>query len=742
MQHDALPRRAAFGVFLVALSGLMFEIGLTRIFSATIWYHFAFVAISVALLGWGLGGFALHLLRHRLELSLEKAAVLTLLYALAMPLGLALIVRFPFHPERLPLYFAVSLVPFLLAGAALSMVFALLKRHVGRLYFADLLGASLGALAVTALLSWLGGEGAVLAVALAPLLAAACFWPRLVPVAALGSAAVVLAVAANEQTGAFKIRSAPTKGMYRHMAAAPGARIALTGWNSYSRIDAVTGLDTLARLYIDSDAWTNLHRWDGQVESLEPLSRWHRARAFQLVPRPQVLVIGPGGGSDVLVALASGSQKVTAVEMNPLMLRFVRHYGAEAGHLYDHPQVETHLSEGRSFLARTDRRWDVVFLGFVDSWAAVASGGLSLSENYLYTTDAFRAYYDHLSPDGVLTIMRWETDVPRLVANAVALLGWQQAAERVVVLMERRGTREDPPQMTFMLRRRPFTPAEVEQVLSWSEARPVILPGRAAEPPYGALLSGRQTLAQYEAAAPKLVGPVFDDRPFYFAQYKPWGVPPAMLRSIGVIVLPLLGVLAALVAVGRPRGGGGGAYAASVAYFACLGVGFIMVELCLLQDLTLLLGHPIFTLSILLFTLLAAGGLGSALSPGHDRRRACLTVAGLGILYALALPLLVPVLLPLPLAARILVAVALIAPLGFSMGMPFPSGLARVGQGPFPAAPFYWGLNGVLSVVGSVATMALAVNVGFRLAMIVGSLFYVLAALAARALDQPAQEGV
>jgi hypothetical protein len=213
-----------------------------------------------------------------------------------------------------------------------------------------------------------------------------------------------------------------------------------------------------------------------------------------------------------------------------------------------------------------------------------------------------------------------------------------------------------------------------------------------------------------------------------------------MLRSIGVIVLPLFGVLAVLVAVGRPRDGGGGAYAASVAYFACLGVGFIMVELCLLQDLTLLLGHPIFTLSILLFTLLAAGGLGSALSSRHDRRRACLTVAGLALLYALALPLLVPVLLPLPLAVRILVAVALIAPLGFFMGMPFPSGLARVGQGPFPAAPFYWGLNGVLSVVGSVATMALAVNVGFRLALIVGSLFYVLAALAARALDRPAQE--
>jgi hypothetical protein len=164
------------GIFLVTLSGLMFEIGLTRIFSATIWYHYAFVAISVALLGWGLGGFALHLLRRRISPSRERAARLTLLYGLSIPLALWLIVRVPFHPDRLLFYFAVSLLPFFLAGAALSMLFAVERDNAARLYFADLAGASLGALAVTFLLSWLGGENAVLAVSLAPL--AACARPR------------------------------------------------------------------------------------------------------------------------------------------------------------------------------------------------------------------------------------------------------------------------------------------------------------------------------------------------------------------------------------------------------------------------------------------------------------------------------------------------------------------------------------------------------------------------------------
>jgi predicted membrane-bound spermidine synthase len=421
------------GIFLVTLSGLMFEIALTRIFSATIWYHFAFVAISVALLGWGLGGFAVHLLRRRLAPSLERAGLLTLLFGLSIPLSLWLMVRLPFLPSRLAFYFVVSLVPFLLAGAALAMLFALGPERAGRLYFADLTGASLGAVLVTFLLSWLGGERAVLALSVLPLVAAACFAPRLRAASAGATLLVLAALVVDGRTGAFEIRSAPAKALYRHMAATPGTRIVLTGWNAYSRIDAVTGFEKpyLARLYIDSDAWTNVHRWDGRIESVAFMRDWYRALPFRLVPSgPRTLVIGPGGGADVLAALAAGSERVTAVEMNPLMLGFVRHFGAAAGNLYDQPRVETILSEGRTFVRRTDRRFDVILLGFVDSWAAVASGGLSLSENHLYTVEAFRAYLDHLTPDGALVILRWADDAPRLVSNAVALLGPAAAGRR------------------------------------------------------------------------------------------------------------------------------------------------------------------------------------------------------------------------------------------------------------------------------------------------------------------------
>jgi SAM-dependent methyltransferase len=719
------------GIFLVTLSGLMLEIGLTRIFSATIWYHFAFIAIAVALLGWGLGGFAVHLLRRRMVFTWDRAAGLTFAYGLTIPVALWLIVLVPFHPDLLAFYFVVSLAPFLLAGMALSMVFANGRQQVGRLYFADLLGASIGALAVTLVLSVLGGENAVLSVAIAPVCAAACFSRRFRWPAVVASALILAAVAVNEQTGVFKIRSAPTKGMYQHLAATPGARVALTGWNAYSRIDAVTGFGSpyLARLYIDSDAWTNVLEWDGTVASIAPMRDWFRALPFTLAPeRPTTLIIGPGGGSDVLASIAAGSDRVTAVEMNPLMLKFVRSFGARAGNVYDHPKVETILSEGRNFIRRTDRQFDVILLGFVDSWAAVASGGLSLSENHLYTVEAFQSYLEHLTPDGELVILRWDVDIPRLVSNSVALLGPREAGRRIAVFLENRQTSpDDPPQMVFILKKQPFTEQDTAKMAAWDLARPLILPARHVEEPYDGLFAGRVSFAQFIEAATSRVDPVYDDRPFFFARLKPWGLPANMSRAFLLILAPVVVLCALIVALGKPRGEKVGPYAASLVYFASLGTGFIAVELALLQHLTLLLGHPIFTLSILLFTMLAFGGLGSMASGRFQPGRVCLAVAGVAACYALALPRVVPALLWLPLGARIAVAIVTVAPLGFLMGMPFPCGLRKTGEGPFPEPPFYWGLNGIFSVVGSMATMATAVVCGFTWALLAGAACYVIA---------------
>lgn len=746
-------------VFLITLSGLILEVGLTRIYSASIWYHFAFVAISVALLGWGLGGFAVHLLKRTRRLSMTTAALVTLLYAGAIPLCLWLLVRFPFELQRLPLYFLAPLLPFFLAGMALSIVFDIHRAVAGSLYFADLVGAALGAVLVTLLLYAFGGEAALLSAAIAPAIAAGLLTFSREPsassgeregqqsgsrvgartirlVALAGVVLTALAVFSAVKFGTFRVVPGTTKAMRNQMDANPNARISQTGWNAYSRIDAVEGVAPrhVARLYIDSDAWTSIYEWDGRLESASDLRDSYRALPFRLTPNAETLVIGPGGGADVVAALSSGSHKVTAVELNPLMLKFVRNYGARAGNLYDRPDVETIQSEGRNFVSRTNRKFDIIFLGFVDSWASVASGGLSLSENYLYTSEAFRAYYDHLTDNGILVILRWETDIPRLVSNSVATLGADAAGKRIVTLLEAQSAPNEPKQMLFMLRKRPFTEAETAEISGkWTQAKPVILPGGTAPPLIADVLAGRKTLAQYEAESPRFVGAVWDDSPFYFAIERPFRMPAAIAEPLlKWLLAPCIGMLAVFALLGRPRRTPVAPYTGSIVYFAALGFGFIAVELALLQNLTLLVGHPIFTLSVLLFTLLAMGGIGSALSQRVSMPSACLAVAVIAALEAIALPRLVPMLLPLPLWARIGIAMLLIAPLGLGMGMPFPRGLRETGRGSLPAPPFYWGLNGIMSVIGSVTTVFVALTMGFRAAMLMGSLCYVFAALASR----------
>jgi hypothetical protein len=797
-QGSGLATRIA--VFLITLSGLILEVGLTRIYSASIWYHFAFVAISVALLGWGLGGFTVHLWkgvrgkgeRGRAEeqsakgegrgarvLSINAAALVTLLYAATIPLCLWLLVRYPFEMDRLPLYFLAPLLPFFLAGMALSIVFDIHRAIAGTLYFYDLIGASIGAVAVTALLHWLGGEAALLVGSIAPAVAALLMslsppsraqennnasdpgvaasgltpgysmsrlqrentWlPRVVQVAAaLGVVLAIVAVVATVKYGAFRVKPGTTKAMRNQMDATPGSHIVQTGWNAYSRIDCVEGLpNSFARLYIDSDAWTGIRGWDGNLNSVQDMKGSYRALPFRLTPNAQTLIIGPGGGPDVVAALASGSKKVTAVEMNPLMLKFVRSYGARAGNLYDRPDVEAILSEGRNFISRTDRKFDIILLGFVDSWASVASGGLSLSENYLYTAEAMRAYYDHLSDNGILVVLRWEMDIPRLTSNAVATLGANEAKQRVVVLMEKQANPNDYPQMLFMLRKQPFTTDQMAEMRTkWTQANPIIMPDGTAPPGLKEVLAGSKTLPQYDAESNRFVGAVWDDSPFYFAIEKPWRMPGAIAeRMVKWLLGPSVGMLALFAVFGKRRMIDGAKkastvpYIGSLVYFAALGFGFIAVELALLQHLTLLVGHPIYTLSVLLFTLLAFGGIGASLSSRWSMWKACAAVAIIGTIEALALPKLVPALLWLPLWGRIIVAIILIAPLGLAMGMPFPRGLKHTGEGSLPAPPFYWGLNGIMSVIGSVTTVFVALMFGFQAAMLMGSACYVLAALA------------
>ncbi|MEP0845083.1 MAG: hypothetical protein HRF43_20460, partial [Phycisphaerae bacterium] len=689
-------------VLLLAGSGLMFELMLTRIFSATIWYHYAFVAISVALFGWGLGGFLVYLFKPAARPQGRAILVtLALLPAVLMPVFLVTMLQFPFRPQYLTFYFLLSLLPFLAGGAALSLAFETHGSDANRLYFADLAGASLGVLAVPVFIARLGAETAVIAAAALPALAAilillaapAAQRPRrLLPLAVLVLAGVLALSAVNYGAGLLAIRNAPTKALYKFRKQYPDSRVESDKWNVYSRITSVRSPEALnlARIFIDSDNWTNVMHWDGSPAHPAEGPNWFRAFPFRVRPAPKVMIIGPGGGTDVVLALRAGSPQVTAVEMNPLIIEAVRAFGREAGNVYDHPNVRLVMSEGRNYVERTPEKFDVIMLGFVDTFAAVSSGGLSLSENYLYTREALQAYYDHLTDDGVLAIVRWPVDMRRLVANAVDFLtargmSIEEVGRRIMAVadappVELAPSASDilPPETMFLLARSELTRERVDGLLAGHERAYVLYAPfrRPAEdcPQYQRLFSGQIGFREYQDGFETLATPVTDDRPFYFAYDKPWGMHNFVLKlfsiPVGAVIVFTVILLAGSATAGfrapRPR---------TIAYFGALGLGFIVCEIALMQRLILLLGHPLYTLVVILFTILLAGGLGSL----YARRFAVEQIHGkLGWIIAIVivlvtagsvgLPGVVRAALPLELFPRMALAAMIVFPFGFFMG--------------------------------------------------------------------------
>ena len=771
------PVLLRLAVALLSAAGLLFELTLTRIFSATIWYHYTFVAVSVALFGWALGGFLVHLLRlARATTDARRIVVpLALLLAVVFPIFLLGVLQRPFTPERLNFYFSLSLLPFLVGGATLSLTFEAWGRDANRLYFADLLGAAAGVLLAPLALSRLGAESTVLAAAILPALAALLISLGLggkVRTVWAGMSGLVVAFAIgltvwNCHTEKLAIRDAPNKGLYQLLHAHPEARMTSDRWNAYSRVSSVAGFDErhLARLYIDSDAWTNVLPWDGTPDVPPGARDWFRAFPFRQTPQPKVLVIGPGGGTDVVMALCAGSPQVTAVEMNPLIVDCVRNLGAQAGRLYDHPQIRLVQEEGRNYIERSPERFDLIVLGFVDSWAAVASGGLSLTESYLYTREALAAYYDHLTENGALVIIRWPVDVRRLVANSFDLLSQRglspaEIGRRVLAVSETPPQGDTPVETVFMLCRAPLTPERVDRLLAGHDgayvlsspyprrprdaaARTTTAPDAPApqfvgDPPYVRLFSAGLPLGEFAQSFETLATPVTDERPFYFATDKQaGGIPSFVVRLLWAPARWLIVFVVLLLGGGwllgfRPPG------PRAWAYFGALGIGFMVCEITLLQRLILLLGHPIYTLVVLLFTLLLGGGLGSLagrrIAPEKLRTAVAWIIAGVMVFLiaaALGLPQLIRAALPLGLGARVAVAALLVFPFGFLMGMPFPLGLRRYAETP-GSAPIaaLWGINGAASVIGSIAGTLLAVSLGFTAVLFLGVVCYGVALLA------------
>src|SRR6202008_2172126 len=419
------------GLALTSCAALLVDLALTRLFSVVLFYHFAFLAISIALLGLGAGGVFAYLRKGQLSRKETRplAAALCCLNAVLIPIVLEIVLDVPVSLElswnnllKLTVLYLAAAVPFLLTGVLFSVVFARETLTITRLYGADLLGGALACLSVVPLLNWIGGPNVILFAATVMALAG-MVWANsrgIKNVALTIAAVLVLLIAVNYSGRVIDIIYA--KGGLRHKSWVEFAR-----WNAISRVEVDRQGDNSKAIVIDADASTYImnvdpHGWQGTLWQ-KNLMAAPPALANVLRPHGEFAIIGPGGGVDVLRAVANGSPSVTGIEINPIIANTIMRgrYADYSYHLYDRSEVHLHVTDGRSFVRNTRQSFDVVQMTLVDTWASTAAGAFALSENNLYTVDAFREYFQHLRPDGMIAITRWEFQQPREALRVVAV---------------------------------------------------------------------------------------------------------------------------------------------------------------------------------------------------------------------------------------------------------------------------------------------------------------------------------
>lgn len=780
------------------MGALALEVVLTRIFSVTMWYHFAFLAISMALMGSAMAGVFLYFFPRltqpdTAQMWIGRASVAL---AVAVPIVFLIYLRIPFRPVLmnrdgafsaeqigwLALIYLLLTIPFFLSGSVLALTLAGWPNDAGKIYAADLIGAALGCLLSVAALARLGGVNALFLLSLVLALAATAFIYGRRRWAIPAGLAILL-------TGGLLVSNlaAPWLRIVVNKAGGDEPPIVYEKWNIHSRVTvyepdvfpffwgispakweetiAAGGKWDHALLLIDAVAGTPIQSFNGDLSTMQFLRNDLTAIAYHLIDDPETLVIGPGGGRDVLSALASGAPHVTAVEVNPAVIEAVRGPFADfAGHLYDRPDVTAVVADARGYVERSPGDYDVIQASLIDTWAAGGSGAFALSENSLYTKEAFTSYFNHLSDDGLLSISRWylpdrPAETLRLVTTGLA--GWEAAGvadarQHVAVVAKLDPTRAQTEGLsTTLFKREPFTAAEVARLQEVAEAygyQVIFAPGLEPFEEVGRFIMDPDHAA-FIAAYPLDISPATDNRPFFFNLILLGDLLDPALSGSGVyrtsmeaiyILFAVIGVTATLsvlfilapLVLGSRRRGLARPTAPTLAYFGALGLAFMMVEIPTMQKLTVYLGQPVYSLTVVLFSLLLFSGLGSWWSgrwaagaiAANLRRVFPLLVAFL-LLHALFSSLILAQTLQLSLALRLVVAVLLLAVLGFLMGIPFPVGIRWAGRRQSSVVPWLWGINGVTSVLGSALATALAIHVGFRLTLIVSAVVYSTAAL-------------
>jgi hypothetical protein len=776
------PVRLLASLFLVSAATLTFEINLSRLFSVAQFYHFAFMIVSLALLGFGASGTFLALFpeigRKRPARGLSALAAGA---AASMLASYLLINWLPFDSfsmawDRrqvgiLALHYVGLALPFFFSGAAVGMLLRRFPSAPGRVYAVNLIGSATGCLAALAAPTFLGGEGTVvLSSALAacagiftfgaPRKALAHFMTRVLLLLNLGG------LGWQALTGApiplLKLQLSPYKSL-SYALQVPGAETLMQRWNTFARLDLVRseGIRSMPGIsiryasppppqhgiFIDGDNLSPVVLPNADLAFTDALTA---ALAYELRPGARTLILEPVGGLDVLTAIHQGAGKITAVEPNPLVIE-------AAGHIYLQPQVETVRENGRSYLRRSGEHFDIVLFSLSEAYHPVRSGAYSLAEDYRYTLEAFLDALDRLEEDGILVVPRWLQIPPSefLRAFIMAATALEQnrldASERIAALRSFNTG-------LLLVKKTPFTPDELETVRRFSASQAfdlVYLPGIQPdetnrynilrEPIYYQAFTGFLGADPRQAwleAYPYDVSPPTDHHPF-FGHYFKWSQAPQILTELGkswqpfggagyfvVFVLLALAVLSSAVIILLPLAFWRHAMphrritAVTFVYFSLLGLAFLLVEIPLIQRFILYLGHPAYAFTISLFSILLFSGMGSQNAERFTQWKALGALILLVATTPWTLPWLFNLTLGFPLATRMALAVLALAPLGFLMGMPFPQGISRLASLAPELIAWAWGVNGAFSVIASILAALIALSLGFRWTLLAGAACY------------------
>jgi hypothetical protein len=762
-------------IFLVSASIITFQIALTRVLSVVVWYHFAFLTISMVMLGLGAPGVWFALMRR----PLRMLPVCLFAAGVSVPISVIFIVKFGtillIERAGSPVSIITAILPSMLAlGSVICLL--LIKatgKHITRMYGIDLLGACLGGVLVIPLLHWLPTPALAAGCGFMPLIALSLYGQRW-RVFALCGIGILLAVITSsellEVTHSKSYDEKVVKPVFEKWT--PTARLTIFDESFFFLASHQSGFSwgrgskyvegrRIRQYWLEQDgsAGTPITEFDGDISKLEHLEYDVTTVGYQIRPPKRVAVIGAGGGRDILSALRAGADDVDAIELNRHTIEAVSdRFEHISGDIYHHPAVNAVANEGRSHLTHSRDQFDFIQISLVDSWAASTAGAFALAESNLYTVEAFKLYLERMTAAGQLSTSRWmNIEMPRLLllARASLLESGFEHPERHMMLASAGGVG------TLLISKTPYGYADLERLRLVAEDRGFlvqypVLSGHAGSKTFGEMIEGR---VEFLAKAQFNVEPPRDDSPYFFHVVSPfsdstvfdedaWNLSGVNVNWSSTIVLrQAMWIVSCLAIVlfmlpfvrrGVARREDDQLEIAGLVrgslFFAAIGAGFMLLENMLLQHFVLYLGHPSYATTVIIASLLLGMGVGSNAADrvGMERLLKFGWIAPVLIyLIALSLPELFSATLGLALGLRIVTSCLILLPLGALLGLFFPLGMLRFGDA---NKPWFWAINGVFGVVASVLSLSLSMEFGFLTVGKISAAIYVGAWVSLRGL--------